>query len=82
MVMRSSLACLALLVAGFAVVSIEAQFHAECLAYWTVSEDCDSVQEKIIQQILLWDNADCGTQPGDTEPNGQKCLYKVSYFYI
>lgn len=24
-----------------------------------------------------WDNEDCGTQPGDTEPNGQKCLYHV-----
>ena len=25
-----------------------------------------------------WDNEDCGTKPGDTEPNGQKCLYHVS----
>ena len=26
-----------------------------------------------------WDNEDCGTQPGDTSPNGQKCLYKVHF---
>ena len=25
-----------------------------------------------------WDNEDCGTQPGDLVPNGQKCLYKVN----
>ena len=26
-----------------------------------------------------WDNEDCGTKPGDTEPHGQKCLYKVMH---
>lgn len=26
-----------------------------------------------------WDNEDCGTKPGDTEPHGQKCLYKVHF---
>ena len=26
-----------------------------------------------------WDNEDCGTKPGDTEPHGQKCLYKVKF---
>ena len=25
----------------------------------------------------LWDNEDCETQPGDSSPHGQKCLYKV-----
>ena len=34
-------------------------------------------QQKIVDQMNLWDNEDCGTQPGDTSPNGQKCLYKV-----
>ncbi|TRY80944.1 hypothetical protein TCAL_04723 [Tigriopus californicus] len=50
--------------------------HAECSVTWTVNEACESSQEKIIDQINAWDNEDCGTQPGDTEPNGQKCLYK------
>ena len=43
----------------------------------TTDENCDSVQQKIVDQINAWDNEDCGTQPGDTEPHGQKCLYKV-----
>ena len=43
----------------------------------TLSEACESVQEKIINQMILWDNEDCGTKPGDSSPHGQKCLYKV-----
>ena len=43
----------------------------------TVSIDCATAQTKIIQQINDWDNEDCETKPGDTEPHGQKCLYKV-----
>ena len=45
----------------------------------TVSIDCATVQTKIVQQINDWDNEDCGTKPGDTEPHGQKCLYKVHF---
>jgi len=51
-------------------------FHAECYVDWTVSIDCANAQTKIVQQINDWDNEDCGTKPGDTEPHGQKCLYK------
>jgi len=51
-------------------------FHAECSVKWTLSESCESAQEKIINQMILWDNEDCGTQPGDDKPHGQKCLYK------
>ncbi|TRY80531.1 hypothetical protein TCAL_08863 [Tigriopus californicus] len=54
------------------------QFHAECQVYWEVNEACDSVQSKIIDQMNAWDNDDCGTQPGDSEPNGQKCKYKFT----
>merc|ERR1712079_901074 len=50
--------------------------HAECSVKWTVSIDCEGTQQKIIDQMNLWDNEDCRTQPGDTSPNGQKCLYK------
>merc|ERR1719471_718570 len=50
--------------------------HAECSVKWTVSIDCEMTQQKIVDQMNLWDNEDCGTQPGDTQPNGQKCLYK------
>jgi hypothetical protein len=39
---------------------------------------CPDVQTKIVDQMNAWDNEDCGTKPGDTEPNGQKCLYHVS----
>ena len=45
----------------------------------TVSIDCANAQTKIVQQINDWDNEDCGTKPGDTEPHGQKCLYKVKF---
>jgi len=51
-------------------------FHAECSVKWTLSESCESVQEKIVNQMMAWDNEDCGTKPGDNKPNGQKCLYK------
>ena len=44
-----------------------------------VSIDCATVQAKIVQQMNDWDNEDCGTKPGDTEPHGQKCLYKVKF---
>ena len=47
----------------------------------TVSVDCEKTQEMIVDQMNAWDNEDCGTQPGDTTPNGQKCLYKVLYIY-
>merc|ERR1711862_1040666 len=50
--------------------------HAECSVKWTLSESCESAQEKIINQMILWDNEDCGTKPGDDKPHGQKCLYK------
>merc|ERR1712217_724906 len=37
--------------------------------------DPNKIQIKIVDQMNAWDNEDCGTKPGDTEPNGQKCLY-------
>ena len=43
-----------------------------------MAEYCPDVQTKIVDQMNAWDNEDCGTKPGDTEPNGQKCLYHVS----
>merc|ERR1711872_1107227 len=51
-------------------------FHASCSVKWTLSESCEVAQEKIVNQMNLWDNEDCGTKPGDTSPHGQKCLYK------
>merc|ERR1712241_522194 len=53
--------------------------HAECNVDWTVSIDCATAQTKIVQQINEWDNEDCETKPGDTEPHGQKCLYKHTW---
>merc|ERR1711936_1180866 len=53
----------------------EALFHAECKVKWTLSIPCNEAQIKIVDQMNAWDNEDCGTRPGDTEPNGQKCLY-------
>ncbi len=44
-----------------------------------MSIDCATAQTKIVQQINEWDNEDCETKPGDTEPHGQKCLYKVKF---
>ena len=44
----------------------------------TLSTECSVAQQKIIDQMNLWDNEDCETQPGDTQPHGQKCLYHVS----
>ena len=53
----------------------ESLFHAECSVKWTMAAYCPDVQTKIVDQMNAWDNEDCGTKPGDTEPNGQKCLY-------
>jgi len=50
--------------------------HASCSVKWTLSESCASTQTKIVDQMNLWDNEDCGTKPGDESPHGQKCLYK------
>ena len=41
-----------------------------------------TTQQMIIDQMNAWDNEDCGTKPDDTEPHGQKCLYKVSTYRI
>lgn len=60
---------------AFFLASTQALFHAQCEVQWTLNEDCTSAQTKIVDQMNAWDNEDCGTQPGDTEPNGQKCLY-------
>merc|ERR1711928_296509 len=49
--------------------------HASCSVKWTLSESCASAQEKIIDQMNLWDNEDCETKPDDDKPHGQKCLY-------
>merc|ERR1711935_296738 len=50
--------------------------HAECSVKWTLSSDCERTQKKVVDQMYLWDNEDCETQPGDSAPHGQKCLYK------
>merc|ERR1712037_736594 len=49
--------------------------HASCSVTWTLSESCASAQQKIIDQMNLWDNEDCETKPDDDKPHGQKCLY-------
>ena len=44
----------------------------------TVSEDCESVQTKIEDQMFIWySEENCG-EIVDGSPNGQKCLYRVS----
>merc|ERR1712213_90578 len=73
---------LAIVLVGFAYAFPKDLFHAECSVKWTVSISCEETQKKIINQMILWDNdwdwdnTTCGTRPGDTSPNGQKCLYK------
>merc|ERR1712154_111611 len=55
-----------------------AQFepHAECSVVWTVSEECESVQTKIEDQMFIWySEENCG-EIVDGSPNGQKCLYR------
>merc|ERR1711934_1105630 len=46
--------------------------HASCSVTWTLSESCASAQQKIIDQMNLWDNEDCETKPDDDKPHGQK----------
>merc|ERR1712002_263938 len=60
----------------FAAAAPRDLLHASCSVKWTLSLSCDSVQEQIVNQMILWDNEDCGTKPGDTSPHEQKCLYK------
>merc|ERR1711934_1273071 len=48
--------------------------HASCSVKWTLSESCATAQQKIIDQMNLWDNEDCGPTD-DNKPHGQKCLY-------
>ena len=43
-----------------------------------LDEDCGSVQQKIIDQMDLWDlDWPCGTSENATSPDGQKCNYNV-----
>jgi len=49
--------------------------HASCSVTWTLSESCATAQQKIVDQMNLWDNEDCETKPDDNKPHGQKCLY-------
>ncbi len=49
------------------------------LFFRTLQGTCENAQTLIIAQMNAWDNDDCGTKPGDTEPHGQKCLYHVSW---
>merc|ERR1712130_1066304 len=49
--------------------------HASCSVKWTLLESCASAQQKIVDQMNLWDNEDCETKPDDDKPHGQKCLY-------
>ena len=35
------------------------------------------MNQLLVNQINEWDIEDCGLEPGATEPNGMKCLYKV-----
>merc|ERR1712241_1102756 len=75
--MRQVSLVLAVLATSSQALSVDRDLlHAECYVKWTLSEDCASAQQKIINQMNLWDNEDCGTKPGDSQPNGQKCLYK------
>ena len=44
----------------------------------TVSEECESVQTKIENQMFEWyGEENCG-EIIDDKPNGQKCLYRVN----
>ena len=63
----------------YLVVNLYLGMYLLNLFYRTVSIDCATAQTKIVQQINEWDNEDCETKPGDTEPHGQKCLYKVKH---
>ena len=44
-----------------------------------LSIDSNEAQAKIVDQMNAWDNEDCGTKPRNAEPQGQKCLYHVSW---
>merc|ERR1712018_621445 len=61
-----------------ALVMAQDEPHAECSVVWTVSEDCESVQTKIEDQMFEWySEENCGEiPPGPNQPNGQKCLYR------
>ena len=49
-----------------------------CSKNRTVSEECESVQTKIEDQMFIWySEENCG-EIVDGSPNGQKCLYRVS----
>merc|ERR1712223_292379 len=71
--MKSLIIVLASLLA-FAAAQLEP--HAECSVVWTVSEECESVQTKIEDQMFEWySEENCG-EIVDNQPNGQKCLYR------
>merc|ERR1712038_1883619 len=73
--MIAKFAILVTLLAFIAMVNADL-LHAECNVKWTVGASCKSAQEKIVNQMNEWNNAACGTKPGDWIPHGQKCLYK------
>ena len=48
----------------------------------TVGDSCDSAQQKIIDQMIIWSTPICETPPDATEPSGEKCLYEVRNFNL
>ncbi|XP_014775467.1 uncharacterized protein LOC106872845 [Octopus bimaculoides] len=44
--------------------------HASCTIKWTFDSNCTYINYKIANQIISWNDADCGT--------GMKCLYSLS----
>ncbi|GFO48401.1 hypothetical protein PoB_007490600 [Plakobranchus ocellatus] len=46
--------------------------HASCNVEWNVGENCKSAAIKIVNQIRIWNNTDCGT--------GEKCRYGLDLF--
>jgi len=57
-------------------------WHASCVINWNIPLDCDTVKNKIVNQIKQWENTEC---PGVSEdcpklPCGQKCLYNFTSY--
>ena len=57
-------------------------WHASCVIKWKIPLDCDTVKNKIVNQIKEWETTEC---PGVSEecpklPCGQKCLYNFTSY--
>ena len=60
-------------------MSFSYPWHAQCQIQWRIGESCESVHNKLVNQIELWTANECPTTSESCPkmPCGQKCKYRL-----